>query len=113
MFSFILEKFFGVSSIIIVLLLSVCGFLYYENHSLVLENNQLKLTKEYLKNEIKTNKEQLLKQNKAFENLKLELKPKETLKEVSKVKEIFIKDKSCESELKVYKELFKILGAKQ
>ncbi|ELC8715459.1 hypothetical protein QYA34_001924, partial [Campylobacter coli] len=49
----------------------------------------------------------------AIDKLKLDLKPKETLKEVLKVDKVFIKDKSCESELKAYKELFNILGAKK
>ncbi|EJI6117816.1 TPA: hypothetical protein SAJ70_001729, partial [Campylobacter jejuni] len=55
----------------------------------------------------------LAQQNKAIDKLKLDLKPKETLKEVLKVDKVFIKDKSCQSELKAYKELFNILGAKK
>lgn len=84
-----------------------------KNNALALENENLKLKALHFNNEINVFKDKLAQQNKAIDKLKLDLKPKETLKEVLKVDKVFIKDKSCESELKAYKELFNILGAKK
>lgn len=88
-------------------------FLYLKNNALALENENLKLKALHFSNEINVFKDKLAQQNKAIDKLKLDLKPKETLKEVLKVDKVFIKDKSCQSELKAYKELFNILGAKK
>ncbi|APA52998.1 hypothetical protein BLD35_07335 [Campylobacter coli] len=86
MFGFILSRFLSPSKIAFFVLITLCGFFF---------------------------KDKLAQQNKAIDKLKLDLKPKETLKEVLKVDKVFIKDKSCQSELKAYKELFNILGAKK
>ncbi|EGG1617018.1 hypothetical protein IDD55_000378 [Campylobacter jejuni] len=108
MFSFILSRFLSPSKIAFFVLIALCGFLYLKNNALALENENLKLKALHFSNEINVFKDKLAQQNKAIDKLKLDLKPKETLKEV-----LIIKDKSCQSELKAYKELFNILGAKK
>ncbi|HDZ4977181.1 TPA: hypothetical protein RTH14_001608 [Campylobacter jejuni] len=113
MFSFILSRFLSPSKIAFFALAILCGFLYFKNNVLSLENENLKLKALHFNNEINIFKDKLAKQNEAIDKLKLDLKPKETLKEVLKVDKVFIKDKSCQSELKAYKELFNILGAKK
>lgn len=113
MFSFILSRFLSPSKIAFFVLIALCGFLYLKNNALALENENLKLKALHFSNEINVFKDKLAQQNKAIDKLKLDLKPKETLKEVLKVDKVFIKDKSCQSELKAYKELFNILGAKK
>ncbi|EAJ6341477.1 hypothetical protein E5I25_08205 [Campylobacter coli] len=113
MFSFILSRFLSPSKIAFFVLIALCGFLYLKNNALALENENLKLKSLHLNSQIDAFSNKLIEQNKAIDKLKLDLKPKETLKEVLKVDKVFIKDKSCESELKAYKELFNILGAKK
>lgn len=44
-------------------------------------------------------------QNQKIQELSVEIKPAE-IKEVERIKKIYIKDNTCESELKAYKELF-------
>lgn len=112
--TFIFENLFSSTNLIIFVLLGVLVGLYFENYTLSLENDKLKLEKLHFQSEILASKEEILKQNQAFEKVKLDLKPQnEVLKEVLKVEKIFIKDKSCANELKAYKELFSVLGAKQ
>ncbi|EGQ2557087.1 hypothetical protein ACOIR4_000617 [Campylobacter jejuni] len=110
---FDISKLFGFEKIAIFTLVVLSSFLFFKNHTLTLENENLKLKALHFNNEINVFKDKLAQQNKAIDKLKLDLKPKETLKEVSKVDKVFIKDKSCQSELKAYKELFNILGAKK
>lgn len=110
MFGLDLKRFLNVSNVIIVSLVIVSLFLSLENHFLSLENDKLRLKNLHLESESEAAKAQLAKQNEALESLRLELKPKEVLKEVLRVDKVFIKDKSCESELKAYKELFNALG---
>lgn len=112
-FSFIISKFLSPSKIAFFALAILCGFLYFKNKALILENENLKLKALHFNSELSVFKNKLTKQNEAIDKLKLDLKPKEALKEVLKVDKVFIKDKSCENELKAYKELFNILGAKQ
>lgn len=107
------QGFLSPSKIAFFVLIALCGFLYLKNNALALENENLKLKALHFSNEINVFKDKLAQQNKAIDKLKLDLKPKETLKEVLKVDKVFIKDKSCQSELKAYKELFNILGAKK
>lgn len=90
-----------------------CICLFIQNRFLNNEIDNLKLKNFHFQNEIKTSKEKLLKQNQAILDLKIKIDNKQPLKEVLKVKEVFIKDDTCQSELKAYKELFNILGAKQ
>ncbi|TQR29164.1 hypothetical protein DMB92_08485 [Campylobacter sp. MIT 99-7217] len=113
MFDFILSKFLSPAKIALFSLALFCAFLYLKNHSLVLENESLKLKALHLNSELSVFESKIKEQNKAIDKLRLELKPKEVLKEVLKVDKVFVKDKSCESELKAYKELFSILGAKK
>ncbi|HIF9884891.1 TPA: hypothetical protein ACX8KM_001806 [Campylobacter coli] len=110
---FDISKLFGFEKIAIFALIALSSFLFFKNHTLTLENENLKLKALHFSNEINVFKDKLAQQNKAIDKLKLDLKPKETLKEVLKVDKVFIKDKSCQSELKAYKELFNILGAKK
>ncbi|EAJ2284768.1 hypothetical protein CXE60_08510 [Campylobacter coli] len=109
---FDISKLFGFEKIAIFALIALSSFLFFKNHTLTLENENLKLKSLHFSNEINVFKDKLAQQNKAIDKLKLDLKPKEVLKEVLKVDKVFIKDKSCESELKAYKELFNILGDK-
>lgn len=44
-------------------------------------------------------------QNQKIQELSVEIKPAE-IKETKRIKKIFVKDNTCESELKAYKELF-------
>ncbi|MFY4691580.1 hypothetical protein ACOTVD_11180 [Campylobacter jejuni] len=113
MFSFILSRFLSPSKIAIFALIALSSFLFFKNHTLTLENENLKLKALHFNNEINVFKDKLAQQNNAIEKLKLDLKPKEVLKEVLKVDKVFIKDESCQSELNAYKELFNILGSKQ
>lgn len=113
MFSFVLSRFLSPSKIAFFALIALCGFLYLKNNVLALENENLKLKALHLNSELSVFKDKLAQQNEAIDKLKLDLKPKEVLKEVLKVDKVFIKDKSCQSELKAYKELFNILGAKK
>ncbi|HEC1792056.1 TPA: hypothetical protein R1734_000352 [Campylobacter lari] len=106
-------KLFGFEKIAIFVLVVLSSFLFFKNHTLTLENENLKLKSLHLNSEINVFKDKLKEQNKAIEKLKIELKPKEVLKEVLKVDKVFIKDESCQSELNAYKELFNILGSKQ
>ncbi|WP_139452479.1 hypothetical protein [Campylobacter armoricus] len=108
-----ISKLFGFEKIITYALVILCSFLFFKNHTLTLENENLKLKSLHLNSEINVFKNKLKEQNKAIEKLKIELKPKEVLKEVLKVDKVFIKDESCQSELNAYKELFNILGSKQ
>lgn len=110
---FDISKLFGFEKIAIFVLIALSSFLFFKNHTLTLENENLKLKSLHLNSEINVFKDKLKEQNKAIEKLKLDLKPKEVLKEVLKVDKVFIKDESCQSELNAYKELFNILGSKQ
>ncbi|MCV3392169.1 hypothetical protein L8V88_03915 [Campylobacter sp. IFREMER_LSEM_CL2101] len=110
---FDISKLFGFEKIAIFTLVVLSSFLFFKNHTLTLENENLKLKSLHLSSEINVFKDKLKEQNNAIEKLKIELKPKEVLKEVLKVDKVFIKDKSCQSELNAYKELFNILGSKQ
>ncbi|MCV3431392.1 hypothetical protein L8W59_05490 [Campylobacter lari] len=110
---FDIYKLFGFEKIAIFSLVVLSSFLFFKNHTLTLENENLKLKSLHLNSEINVFKDKLKEQNKAIEKLKIELKPKEVLKEVLKVDKVFIKDESCQSELNAYKELFNILGSKQ
>ncbi|EAC1393632.1 hypothetical protein FI425_08595, partial [Campylobacter jejuni] len=91
MFSFILSRFLSPSKIAFFVLIALCGFLYLKNNALALENENLKLKALHFNNEINVFKDKLAQQNKAIDKLKLDLKPKETLKEVLKVDKVFIK----------------------
>ncbi|AJC90800.1 hypothetical protein [Campylobacter subantarcticus] len=110
---FDISKLFGFEKIAIFALIALSSFLFFKNHTLTLENENLKLKSLHLSSEINVFKDKLKEQNNAIEKLKIELKPKEVLKEVLKVDKVFIKDESCQSELNAYKELFNILGSKQ
>ncbi|EIX7874498.1 hypothetical protein MK961_001651, partial [Campylobacter coli] len=85
MFGFILSRFLSPSKIAFFVLITLCGFLYLKNNALALENENLKLKALHFSNEINVFKDKLAQQNKAIDKLKLDLKPKETLKEVLKV----------------------------
>ncbi|MFQ0985292.1 hypothetical protein ACF36Q_08105 [Campylobacter jejuni] len=104
MFSFILSRFLSPSKIAFFVLIALCGFLYLKNNALALENENLKLKALHFSNEINVFKDKLAQQNKAIDEFKpVNLKPKETLKEVLKVDKVFIKDKSCQVNLKLIK----------
>ncbi|EAK1453573.1 hypothetical protein CIR89_06335 [Campylobacter coli] len=109
---FDISKLFGFEKIAIFALIALSSFLFFKDHTLTLENENLKLKSLHLNSQIDAFSNKLIEQNKAIDKSKLDLKPKEVLKEVLKVDKVFIKDKSCESELKAYKELFNILGDK-
>lgn len=68
------------------------------------EIQRLKLSLAIVKTEFFDCNENLTKQNAAIKDLKLK-KPFEP-PDTSKIEKVFIKDKTCEGELKAYKELF-------
>ncbi|WP_133169628.1 hypothetical protein [Campylobacter blaseri] len=95
---------------IVAIVISAVVYIIYLNLELGLLNKKVELLKS--ENALIINEKALCqsfldKQNKAIDELKLDVlkKPNEP-KEVEKIKKIYIKDKSCESELKAYKELF-------
>ncbi|MGQ2878785.1 hypothetical protein VRP85_011350 (plasmid) [Campylobacter jejuni] len=102
MFSFILSRFLSPSKIAFVLI-ALCGFLYLKNNALALENENLKLKALHFNNEINVFKDKLAQQNKAIDKLKIDLKPKETLKEVLKVDRFLLKIKAVRVNLKLIK----------
>ncbi|HED7248771.1 TPA: hypothetical protein SE504_001958, partial [Campylobacter jejuni] len=63
----------------------------------------LKLKALHFNNEINIFKDKLAQQNKAIDKLKLDLKPKETLKEVLKVDKVLLKIKAARVSLKLIK----------
>ncbi|KAJ9870368.1 hypothetical protein QR458_08620 [Campylobacter jejuni] len=103
MFSFILSRFLSPSKIAFFVLIALCGFLYLKNNALALENENLKLKALHFSNEINVFKDKLAQQNKAIDKLKLDLKPKETLKEVLKVDKFLLKIKAARVNLKLIK----------
>ncbi|PKT77956.1 hypothetical protein [Helicobacter winghamensis] len=111
-FSNLFSVFLKQSSLVVALGL-LSGVLYFHNQSLKNENAILKLKELHTKSELEGLELKLQEQNKAILKVRLDLKEKnETLAEVSKVQKVFLKDTSCESKLKAYKELFNILGTK-
>ncbi|VEG59941.1 peptidase M15 family protein [Campylobacter jejuni subsp. doylei] len=103
MLSFILSRFLSPSKIAFFVLIALCGFLYLKNNALTLENENLKLKALHFNNEINGFKDKLAQQNKAIDKLKLDLKPKETLKEVLKVDKVLLKIKVARVSLKLIK----------
>lgn len=110
---FDISKLFGFEKITIFALVILSSFLFFKNYTLTLENENLRLKSLHLNSQVETFSKKLIEQNKAIEEIKIELKPKEVLKEVLRVDKVFIKDESCQSELNAYKELFNILGSEQ
>lgn len=68
-------------------------------------NDKLTKENEILKAKLDTANINLELQNERIKALSVEVKPQE-VKEVERIKKIFVKDNTCESELKAYKELF-------
>lgn len=68
-------------------------------------NDKLTKENELLKAKLNTANANLELQNQKIKELSVEVKPQE-IKEVERIKKIFVKDSSCEAELKAYKELF-------
>ncbi|MBZ7981958.1 hypothetical protein AVBRAN12640_05350 [Campylobacter sp. RM12640] len=84
-------------AVIIVLVLSNLAF-YFVNNDLSKEN-------ELLKTKLNAANINLDFQNERIKALSVEIKPTE-IKEVERIKKIYVKDNTCEAELKAYKELF-------
>lgn len=84
-------------AVIIALVLSNLAF-YFVNNDLSKEN-------ELLKTKLNAANINLDFQNERIKALSVEVKPQE-IKEIERIKKIYIKDNTCESELKAYKELF-------
>lgn len=68
-------------------------------------NDKLTKENEILKAKLDTANINLELQNERIKALSVEIKPQE-IKEVERIKKIYIKDNTCESQLKAYKELF-------
>lgn len=84
-------------AVIIVLVLSNLAF-YFVNSDLSKEN-------ELIKTKLNTANANLELQNQKIQELSVEVKPVQ-VKEVERIRKIYIKDNTCESQLKAYKELF-------
>lgn len=80
-------------------------FLILTNIALYVLNNDLAKENEVLNTKLNLANTNLELQNQKIRELSVEIKPTE-IKEVERIKKIFIKDNTCESELKAYKELF-------
>ena len=107
--SSLIPKLFNVKTIILVVFVLIVWFLSFSNEKLRLENENLTLKVIERQSEINKLKSILEEQNKAILDLKLSLDSvNKNQKIIEKIKEVKIKDNTCESELKSYKELFKL-----
>lgn len=91
----------GAISIILGLCVSL-GVFYFKNLAQKKEIDELKSDISVVRNEKTLCEAYLKKQNEAIKKQKIE--PKEP-KEIKAVQRIYIKDKTCQAELKAYKEL--------
>lgn len=99
------HSFFG--GAVLVLLLGILILSYFYDQSLK-ENSRLEMEIIILEGNTKALEQSLQKQNEALEALRVEVsKPP---KEIEVIKEIKLKDSSCEAELRGYKKLFKEMG---
>lgn len=104
---------------LIAILGTSCFSLWTENHGLNSVNKILKEDKKKLEDEKRELEDKnsnlkgnlnscdaaLLSQNKQIEAMRVEVEPLNS-EAVKKIEKIYVKDKSCEGELKAYKELF-------
>lgn len=102
-------KMFDLKTILLVVLGLVVVFVYFSKESEIstLKSEYIEQSKEFLKakDEIKKLDDVLQRQNRAIEDMRVEVAYIEP-KAVEKIKNIYIKDSSCEAELRAYKELF-------
>ena len=102
-------KMFNLKTILLVVLGLVIAFVYFSKESEIstLKSEYIEQSKELLKakDEIKKLDDVLQRQNRAIEDMRVEVTYIEP-KSIEKVKNVFIKDSTCESELRAYKELF-------
>lgn len=83
----------------------VIAFLVITNAFSVFLNHDLSKRNELLNKELHLANANLELQNQKIQELSVEVKPVQ-VKEVERIRKIYIKDNTCESQLKAYKELF-------
>ncbi len=102
-------KEFDLKAILFIVLGLIVVFIYFSKNSQItsLKDEKTSLQTDLIKEKtnLKTCKDKMQEQNKKIEDMRVEVTYKEP-EIIEKINNIYLKDKTCESELKAYKELF-------
>ncbi|ABV67914.1 hypothetical protein Abu_1667 [Aliarcobacter butzleri RM4018] len=102
-------KEFDLKAILFIVLGLIVVFIYFSKNSQItsLKDEKTSLQEDLIKEKtnLKTCEDKMQKQNSQIEKMRVEVTYKEP-ETIEKINNIYLKDKTCESELKAYKELF-------
>ena len=103
------SKFLDLKTVLLIILGLAAAFIYFFKESQIdsVKDEKITIVEKLVEaeDELKKCNEKVEKQNKTIEDMKVEVKYIEP-KTVEKVKNIYVKDSTCESLLNAYKELF-------